>query len=62
MGQVWYLMVSIPDLCILTYFVAILGNVDRLHEIPYRKVSKNYQEMPQYILHVYLTVVGVVSK
>ena len=22
LGQVWYLIVSIPDLCLLTYFVA----------------------------------------
>ena len=25
LGQVWYLIVSIPDLCILTYFVHICG-------------------------------------
>ena len=23
LGQVWYLIVSIPDLCLLTYFVAL---------------------------------------
>ena len=25
LGQVWYLIVSIPDLCTLTYFVVFLG-------------------------------------
>ena len=29
LGQVWYLIVSIPDLCILTYFVFGLGFVVR---------------------------------
>ena len=23
LGQVWYLIVSLPDLCLLTYFVAV---------------------------------------
>ena len=28
LGQVWYLIVSIPDLCILTYFYQVLTNDD----------------------------------
>ena len=29
LGQMWYLMVSIPDLCTLTYFVSSADNLKR---------------------------------
>ena len=29
LGKVWYLIVSIPDLCLLSYFHALLRNIKR---------------------------------
>ena len=33
LGQVWYLIVSIPDLCNLTYFVAVSLKVYSIHRL-----------------------------
>ena len=43
LGQVWYLIVSIPDLCTLTYFV-VSYKQKYVHELLVNRLSKPAQE------------------
>ena len=44
LGQVWYLIVSIPDLCTLTYFEG-----ESMNGSPVKNISKSYKAIPEVI-------------
>ena len=56
LGQVWYLVVSIPDLCTLTYFVEILAQTTFKSRYPHFKKSHFlvwYKIFLRYVIHLY---------
>ena len=54
LGQVWYLIVSIPDLCNLTYFITIEQKVSKTHiplvvTIGKKEKCSNKRTVKQYV-------------
>ena len=55
LGQVWYLNVSIPDLCTLTYFVTLVSPFNSICTIATNKQSKIVSMIRNYHNHTLQT-------